>query len=54
MSCVHKKKDSIVCSCEDSACPRHGICCECLSYHREQNQLPACLKDLKNKRFDYS
>lgn len=30
------------CTCTYSGCPRHGRCCECLSYHLASKQLPAC------------
>jgi len=30
------------CNCTYEPCPRKGICCECIKYHRENNELPAC------------
>jgi hypothetical protein len=30
------------CSCTYPGCPRKGICCECLEYHRIKDELPAC------------
>ncbi len=30
------------CNCSYEPCARKGICCECLHYHRQQGQLPAC------------
>ncbi len=30
------------CSCTYEPCSRKGKCCECLHYHRAQDQLPAC------------
>jgi hypothetical protein len=30
------------CNCTYEPCPRKGICCECVSYHRESGELPAC------------
>lgn len=30
------------CSCTFKDCPRYGICCECLHYHRNRGELPAC------------
>jgi len=30
------------CNCSYSGCPRQGICCECLRYHLNARQLPAC------------
>jgi len=23
-------------------CERKGVCCECVKYHRQRNELPAC------------
>jgi len=30
------------CNCTYEPCPRKGICCECIRYHREAGELPAC------------
>jgi len=30
------------CPCSWPDCPRKGICCECISYHRQKGELPAC------------
>ena len=30
------------CPCSYPNCPRKGICCECVRYHREKQELPAC------------
>ncbi len=38
MNCNNKKK----CPCSYPGCPRKGICCECIEYHRKRNELPAC------------
>ncbi len=35
---LHNKK---TCACS-YGCPKSGICCECVRYHRERRQLPAC------------
>ena len=37
-----KKKNSNDCPCSYSVCPRRGICRECIKYHRQNNELPAC------------
>jgi hypothetical protein len=42
MECVNTKKNATRCNCTYAGCSRHGICCECLSYHRGNNELPAC------------
>jgi len=31
------------CPCTYEPCSRKGKCCECLRYHREMDELPACL-----------
>lgn len=30
------------CNCSYEPCSRKGQCCECLTYHRDSGQLPAC------------
>jgi len=30
------------CNCTYEPCARKGICCECIAYHREYGELPAC------------
>ncbi|MGD1047792.1 MAG: DUF6485 family protein [Candidatus Krumholzibacteriaceae bacterium] len=30
------------CTCTYKGCPRHGRCCDCLRYHLEARELPAC------------
>lgn len=30
------------CPCSYPSCPRKGVCCECIKYHRDMNELPAC------------
>ncbi|MDO9577389.1 MAG: DUF6485 family protein [Candidatus Cloacimonadales bacterium] len=41
MSCENQKRNVGNCNCTYS-CGKKGICCECISYHRNMNQLPAC------------
>ncbi len=31
------------CACTYEPCPRKGICCECIEYHRRSGELPGCL-----------
>jgi hypothetical protein len=41
MNC--KQKDNAkTCSCTYSGCPRKGICCDCISYHLANQELPGC------------
>jgi len=36
-----QKKNLKNCDCTFD-CEKKGICCECVAYHRERNELPAC------------
>lgn len=41
MNC--QKTDNLInCNCTCDPCPRKGICCECIHYHRRLGELPAC------------
>lgn len=42
MNCPNKKRNDLMCNCSYPECPRHGVCCECLAYHRSKQELPAC------------
>lgn len=35
-------KNKVSCNCTYEPCSRKGICCECIVYHREAGELPAC------------
>jgi len=41
--CVNEKENEKSCPCSEIDCSRHGICFECISYHRKEGSLPACL-----------
>lgn len=30
------------CTCTEASCPKSGICCECIKYHRNNDELPGC------------
>lgn len=38
--CANQETDN--CKCTYAGCPRHGRCCECLSYHLVSKELPGC------------
>lgn len=38
----NSKKNLQMCNCSWEPCSRKGVCCECISYHWGQRQLPAC------------
>jgi hypothetical protein len=37
------EKNKTKCTCTYEPCPRKGICCECISYHKNHGELPGCL-----------
>ena len=36
-----KERNLQKCNCS-YPCPTKGVCCDCISYHRERGELPAC------------
>ena len=50
MDCVNHEKNAKRCNCTYPGCPRHGICCECLAYHRAMGELPACYFNTAQER----
>ena len=40
--CPNRERNLKYCNCTYPGCPRKGICCECLHYHRMRGELPAC------------
>ncbi|MHB9023777.1 MAG: hypothetical protein ACYC7E_06310 [Armatimonadota bacterium] len=42
--CPNKKKNEEKCTCPYETCERHGVCCECIRYHKENGGVPGCLK----------
>lgn len=54
MNC-QKDKNSPKCPCTYENCLRKGICCECLKYHLNNKELPACcFSKQAEKTFDRS
>ena len=53
--CPNRKQNLVNCNCSFNPCSRKGICCECVSYHRQNGQLPACFfPPEKEKSYDRS
>lgn len=54
MECnLEMNKDN--CSCTYISCSRKGKCCECISYHLKNEELPACAFTLEvEKTYDRS
>jgi len=36
------KSNRATCPCTYEPCSRKGRCCECVSYHRDNGELPGC------------
>lgn len=54
-NCVNTKKNIAMCNCTYPGCQRHGVCCECLAYHRKNGELPVCYFDkIAEKTYDRS
>lgn len=49
-ACNRREANMAGCNCTYSGCPRHGVCCECIAYHRSSGELPACYFDKKKER----
>ncbi len=41
--CPNKAKNTQKCTCTNTGCARHGVCCECIRFHRENGGKPGCL-----------
>jgi len=55
MDCLNLKPNLKKCNCTYSGCSKKGKCCECLAYHLEMRQLPACcFPDEVEKTYDRS
>ena len=48
--CYNLQKNLNNCNCSYEPCFRKGKCCECLSYHRKMNELPACYFSQKEEK----
>lgn len=54
-ACQNQKQNLLNCSCSYNPCSRKGICCECVLYHRKNNELPGCFFPLnQEKTYDRS
>ncbi|RJQ45689.1 MAG: hypothetical protein C4534_04100 [Gaiellales bacterium] len=42
MECPKEKTNLANCNCTYEPCVRKGKCCDCVTYHRQKGQLPAC------------
>lgn len=37
-----KDENKIGCTCTAMSCSNRGVCCDCVSYHREKGEIPGC------------
>ena len=44
-----KEENKKNCACTYSSCPRQGMCCECIAYHRANGEIPGCLFSAKGE-----
>jgi hypothetical protein len=52
---MSKKRNLSSCNCSYDPCPRKGICCQCILYHRKNGELPACyFNEANEKKYDRS
>ena len=42
--CLNLEKNKEKCPCPNESCIRHGFCCECIEYHKENAEKPMCLR----------
>ena len=40
--CPRREQNMQYCNCSYPGCSKKGKCCECLHYHRQMGELPAC------------
>lgn len=54
-TCPEQKKNLARCSCSYTPCGRKGICCACVVYHRQNQQIPGCFfSPVGEKTYDRS
>ncbi len=44
VNCLNKETNKTRCPCPKKDCLRYGICCECVYYHKNCGNKPACLR----------
>lgn len=50
-----QRRNLASCNCTYEPCERKGNCCECVTYHRRMDELPACFfSDATERTYDRS
>lgn len=53
--CENRERNLAACNCSYEPCSRKGLCCECVRYHRDAGELPACFfEDRAERSYDRS
>lgn len=53
--CPNLKENLPQCNCSYTSCEKTGLCCQCVHYHRQSNEIPACFfPDHAEKTWDRS
>ena len=47
---VNIERNKSNCTCTYEPCSRKGLCCECVSYHRKNGELPGCFFSREDER----
>ncbi len=50
MACDNLQNNLRQCNCSYEPCPRKGKCCECMHFHRQSGELPACCFTAQQER----
>jgi hypothetical protein len=50
MNCTNQARNHTMCTCTFAGCSRHGVCCQCIAYHRASGELPGCLFTREEER----
>ena len=45
-----KERNLDNCNCTSEPCSRKGVCCDCITYHRQAGELPGCYFDESAER----
>jgi len=40
--CPNLGDNTASCNCSYTGCDKCGLCCQCVAYHRGNNEIPAC------------
>ncbi len=49
----NSRSNAVRCNCSWEPCPRKGVCCECITYHWKNREMPACFfPDAIEKTYD--